>query len=62
MLYNIVERRLKKMIITKAVQKESKKTGNSYICLEITFSNGYTKVVFLDKAEEYMVAELEEIA
>lgn len=37
-----------------AIEKTSKKTGNTYIALEITFPNGYKKIVFLDKAEEYL--------
>lgn len=36
-----------------AVTKTSK-TGKAYVCLEITFPNGYKKIVFLDKAEEYL--------
>jgi len=43
------------MFECKAVEKVSKKTGNKYIALEITFPNGYKKIVFLDKAEEYLV-------
>ena len=37
------------------ITKESKKTGNSYECLELTFSNGYKKIVFLTEAELYMI-------
>lgn len=44
------------MIETKVCQKTSKK-GNTYICLEITFPNGYKKIVFLDKAEEFLALE-----
>lgn len=40
-------------IQAKIVQRESKK-GNIYVAIELTFPNGYTKLVFLDKAEEYM--------
>lgn len=36
------------------VKKKSKKTGKEYVCLSITFPNGYTKLVFLDKAEEFL--------
>lgn len=36
------------------VKKKTSKKGNEYICLEITFPNGYKKIVFLDKAEEYI--------
>lgn len=45
------------MFETKAISRVSKKTGVEYICLEITFPNGYKKVVFLDKAEEYLVTD-----
>ena len=38
-----------------AVERVSKKSGNEYICLEITFPSGYKKTVFLDKAEEHIV-------
>lgn len=44
------------MIVCKVKQKTSKK-GNTFICLEVTFPNGYTKLVFLDKAEEFMALE-----
>ena len=30
------------------------KSGKEYVALEITFPNGYKKIVFLDKAEEYL--------
>lgn len=42
------------MFECKAVTKVSKKTGKEYVALEITFPNGYKKIVFLDKAEEYL--------
>lgn len=42
------------MFECKAIRKVSKKTGNEYVALEITFPNGYKKIVFLDKAEEYL--------
>lgn len=42
------------MFECRAIEKVSKKTGMSYICLEITFPNGYKKIVFLEKAEEYL--------
>ena len=41
------------MFEVQVLEKTSKK-GNKYICLEITFPNGYKKIVFLDKAEEYL--------
>lgn len=41
------------MFECKPVEKTSK-SGKTYICLEITFPNGYKKLVFLDKAEEYL--------
>jgi len=44
------------MFETKVLEKKSKK-GNTYICLEVTFPNGYKKIVFLDKAEEYIAEE-----
>ncbi len=44
------------MFTTKVLEKQSKK-GNTYICLEVTFPNGYKKIVFLDKAEEYIAEE-----
>ena len=37
------------------VTRKSKKTGAEYTALEITFPNGYKKLVFLDNAETYMV-------
>lgn len=45
------------MFEVEVVTKFSKKTKAEYICLEITFPNGYKKIVFLDRAEEYMVAQ-----
>lgn len=44
------------MIKCEVKQKTSKK-GNSYVCLEVTFPNGYTKTCFLDKAEEFMALQ-----
>lgn len=41
------------MFDVKVVSKQSK-SGQDYVCLEITFPNGYTKVVYLDKAEQYL--------
>lgn len=38
--------------------KTSKKTGNEYKVLVITFSNGYEKQVFLEKSEVYMLETL----
>lgn len=40
--------------IVQPVKKRSKKTGKEYVALEIIFPNGYSKLVFLDKAEEYI--------
>lgn len=40
------------------VTKKSKKTGNDFTVLELTFPNGYTKWVFLDQAELYMLMSL----
>lgn len=42
------------MFECKALKKISRKTGEEYICLEITFPNGYKKIVFLEKAEQYL--------
>ncbi len=42
------------------VTRKSKKTGNDYTALEITFPNGYKKLVFLDNAETYMISSLSE--
>lgn len=39
------------------VKRKISKKGNEYICLEITFPNGYKKIVFLDKAEEYIAEQ-----
>lgn len=41
------------MFETKAITKKAK-NGQDYVCLEITFPNGYKKLVFLDKAEQYL--------
>lgn len=41
------------MFECRVIEKTSKK-GQTYICLEITFPNGYKKLVFLDRAEEYL--------
>ena len=45
------------MFECKAIQKTSK-NGNPYIALEITFPNGYKKIVFLDRAEEYLATQV----
>jgi hypothetical protein len=42
------------MFEVKPIIKKSKKTGKEYVALEVLFPNGYTKIVFLDKAEEYI--------
>lgn len=36
---------------------KTSKSGNQYICLEVVFPNGYKKLVFLDKAEEFLAME-----
>lgn len=41
------------MFECKVIEKVSK-NGKPYVALEITFPNGYKKIVFLDKAEEYL--------
>ena len=38
--------------------KISQKTGKEYKVLVITFINGYEKIVFLEKAEEYMIENM----
>lgn len=45
------------MFECKYIERVSKKNGKLYGCLEITFPNGYKKIVFLDKAEEYLACE-----
>lgn len=35
-------------------KKMKSKKGNEFVCLEVTFPNGYKKIVFLDNAETYM--------
>lgn len=42
------------MYTTVPVQKKAK-NGNEYFCLEITFPNGYKKLVFLESAEQFLV-------
>lgn len=37
------------------VLRKVSKAGNTYVCLEITFPNGYKKIAFVDSAEEYML-------
>lgn len=44
------------MFECKPLVKKSK-NGEEYKCLEITFPNGYTKIVFLDKAEQFLIEE-----
>ena len=36
------------------VEKTSKKNGQTYTCLEITFPSGYKKLVFLTPAETHL--------
>lgn len=40
------------------VNRISQKSGKPYTALELTFPNGYKKLVFLDQAENYMVAQM----
>lgn len=42
------------MFEVKVLDKQSK-GGIPYKCLEITFPNGYTKIIYLDKAEQYLL-------
>lgn len=37
------------------VLEKNSKSGDLYKCLEIIFPNGYTKIVFLDKAEQFLL-------
>lgn len=41
------------MFECRPIEKTSKK-GETYICLEITFPNGYKKLVFLEPAEQFL--------
>lgn len=34
---------------------KTSKNGVEYKCLEIIFPNGYTKIVYLDKAEQFLI-------
>lgn len=43
------------MFTVRVISDISKKTGNPFTCLEITFPNGYKKRVFLEPAEVFMV-------
>lgn len=45
------------MFECKPIVKTSKKTGAEYVCLEITFPTGYKKIVFLDRAEEFLARD-----
>ena len=37
------------------VKKVSKKTGNEYIALELTFENGYKKLVLINDQEKFIL-------
>ena len=39
--------------------KISSKTNKEYKVLNLTFSNGYTKTIFLDNSETFMLSALE---
>ena len=39
------------------VEKISNKTKQPYIALEVTFPNGYKKMVFLDEAEKFFLKQ-----
>ena len=44
------------MILKGRIEKKvSKKTGQEYEVLILTFPNGYEKSIFLDEAEKYML-------
>ena len=47
-------------MICKVIKAVSSKTNKEYICLEVTFPNGYVKRVFLTQPELYMVKEYAE--
>ena len=43
------------MFNVEVIEKKAK-NGSTYYCLEVTFPNGYKKLVFLDKAEQFLVS------
>lgn len=43
------------MFKCEVIEKASKKTGEVYTCLKITFPTGYEKLVFLTPAEKHLV-------
>jgi len=40
------------------IERVSSKTGNTYRALQITFINGYQKIVLCDSAELFMIEQL----
>lgn len=46
------------MIKNYRLEEKVSKAGTKYVVLVLTFTNGYEKIVFIDKAEEYMLKEL----
>lgn len=46
------------MIKNCRLEEKVSKSGTTYKVLIITFANGYEKMVFLDKAETYMIEQL----
>ena len=43
------------MISSCELVERTSKSGKKYYTLDVTFINGYTKVIFLDTAEQYML-------
>jgi len=44
------------------VKAKGKKSGNEYIALRVEFTNGYSKMIFFEQAEQFMVeAEIDKL-
>lgn len=41
-------------MFTVNVLEKTSKSGNTYICLEVTFPSGYKKLVYLEQAEQFL--------
>lgn len=37
----------------KIVERKAKTTGNPYLCLELKLVNGFTKLIFFNRGEEF---------
>lgn len=48
------------MISSYEISTRTSKKGKEYMTLDITFKNGYKKIVFLDNAEQYMLLALQD--